>query len=240
MDQKKLYYLLNKEFVRRNAEYKGRYKNIRPKITEGHIRSDFALLWYDNLPNPNKRIDLGKISETKFTKKMTNELNELFEILTGKHSTDSQSLHFEAVIEDVLDTKLKEELEGRLFTIYIPKREYKNSSNNYVTEVNLNQSKKLIYEHFDKLLKDAQKDKKAIKQKNKTTKEDRLRLENWIDYLKVYDLREQKTKYKDIARILWKHSEGDMERKARLYFQKAKNLVREPPLAKNILRIFKN
>jgi hypothetical protein len=58
----------------------------------------------------------------------------------------------------------------------------------------------------------------------------RLRLREYVDYLKVYDLRGEGKKFKEVARALWPEAVGDPEKRAREYYQRATALVLNPPL----------
>jgi hypothetical protein len=59
----------------------------------------------------------------------------------------------------------------------------------------------------------------------------RFRLREYKDYLKVYDLRCDGKKFKEVAKALrWSGDVDDLEKRARDYYRKARALVEDPPL----------
>jgi len=58
----------------------------------------------------------------------------------------------------------------------------------------------------------------------------RIRLDTYIDYLKIFDWRRQGKRYKEIGELLWPDRYGDKEEKANLYHKKAEKLIMTPPL----------
>src|SRR5712691_5965899 len=57
----------------------------------------------------------------------------------------------------------------------------------------------------------------------------RLRLSEFPDYLKVYDLRSEGKRFNEIAKALWPRVD-DLEKRARDYYQRGQALVLNPPL----------
>lgn len=58
----------------------------------------------------------------------------------------------------------------------------------------------------------------------------RYRLQQCLQFLEVYDLREKGKIFIQIGEALWPHSDADVEYKAREYYRKGKTLILNPPL----------
>lgn len=196
------------------------------KVYASCLASEWGLMRADALPDPKERPSLDKLLDYKLSFEVTS--------LPSDYEADMMLPQSDKFFEhDLLRLPRKyksERLKGSLYLVCIPEE----SEPNWITRVDLKRPKEYIEEYLlatcDSIIDSRR--KHGLKQERQKK---RLRLDQWIDYIKVYDLREECKKYLQIAEELWGEAEGDIERKARLYYQKAKNLIDKPPIRKIIL-----
>jgi hypothetical protein len=99
-------------------------------------------------------------------------------------------------------------------------------------------SKKDIIEYFTSIINSILKKRRELGLGQEKAGS-RLRIDQDFDYLKVYDLRKAKKSFKSIANLMWPGGSGDLEKKARRYYQKANDLINEPPIWKIIEENYK-
>lgn len=116
---------------------------------------------------------------------------------------------------------------GLLILTYFP--ECQSTDNWQRSSVNMRLSKQSIMERLEYLVDLWIKERQELGLKQQQS-EERVRLDTYIDYLKVYDLKKEGKNYREIGKILWSGLDGDTEQKAKKYYIKAKHLVLNPPL----------
>jgi hypothetical protein len=211
------------ECVRRNPEYRKRYAEAgehgwgaeyarRVLAAEWGIRSG-------DPPNPEDRPPLASA--------LMREVPAGWSVAT-RSLTDRRLREAAGVVSAAL-TKAKIDrasVSGTLTLAYIPDED---RQRHRVTTVDMRWSKKdlmdLLEGWIDVFLKD--RGTAGLKQERL---EKRLRVGVYTHYLRVYDLREAGKKYREIAHALWPRQSGDLEKRARDYYNKGKALVLDPPL----------
>ncbi len=226
------FYHLNRECVRRNPKYIEQYRQaIKPSAspwTKLGLFSEWGLWKNDKLPDPKGRPDLDKLREATATKPVFLPFSSTFD-----PGLDRAMSLFTSKLHSFSDAKAFKDLKGVMILLHFPE---KTPSQWEMTAIKTSWSKKDIMEYFTSLIDSILK-KRREHGLSQEKSEGRLRIKNDFDYLKVYDLRESGKSFREVAEIMWpgsKVNEVDTERKARIYFRKAKELINEPPIWKSM------
>lgn len=225
-------YLLHREFVRRNAEYAEQYQKLKKIGKLGEFNADthpvfhdWGLIYEDTLPDPENLNKINYIDKVKLPFVVSELPSDDYDIcMPGR-----ESRNFSIDIFDVIKKRNYDDLKGSLHLTYIPEE----PETAWTSDIDVRHSKRDISLYLNGMLDSIIKsrEKHGLKQ---ARQKDKFRLDQWVEYIKVYDLRKVGKKYRDIAETMWNTEEGDIERKVRLYYQKAEKLVKDPPISKII------
>jgi hypothetical protein len=97
------------------------------------------------------------------------------------------------------------------------------------TALNIRQSKRTLMQEFEQFIDNALAARKQARLAQHIPNR-RVRLQECLDCLKVFDFKQSGKIHAAIGERLWPDSHGDTEKKSRVYYQKAKNLIDSPPL----------
>ncbi len=230
-------YHLNRECVRRNPKYILQYQEAtRPSATiwaKLGMISEWGLWSNDELPDPKERPDLDKLRELKASYPVSLPFDRTFD-----PEIDRAMSVFTSKLHSFSDEKSFKDLKGMMILVHFPE---KTPANWEMTAIKTNWSKKDIVEFFTSLI-DSILRKRREQGLTQEKAGSRLRIKNDFDYLKVYDLRESGKSFREVAEIMWPGSQFeavDSERKARLYYKKAKELINEPPIWRSLEENYK-
>ena len=224
-------YLLHYECVRRNEEFKKRYVEWKRESEKENIgeltidmlrsllASQWGLQWDEPLPDPTQRPSLSYICKSTPHNSFQLPQESKVDPAAQKGMQALRSLPF----PDETHSSL---LDGLLVLNY-----YQERLPGFVSRgvINLRLSKKSIMkalEHYiDAWLKDLQ---DAGLEQRKPSR--RIRLEEGITQLQVYDLRALGVPFPCIGATMFKGDKGDAEKKSKDHFRMAKRLIENPPL----------
>jgi hypothetical protein len=225
--EEEMLYRIHYERVRRNSEYKERFA----ALTEHSWGADYAhrvlagewgVRSGDEAPNPEERPPLGEA--------LTRAIPEGWSARSTALLTDRRlDRAMSAVSAALTGTKLdREAIAGTLSLAYIPDED---EQRHRVTTLDMRWSKKELMETLESWVDQFLRDR-AMAGLNQERPQQRLRVTEYSDYLRAYDLREEgRRTYREIAETLWPAAAGALEKRARDYYNKGKALILKPPLA---------
>jgi hypothetical protein len=220
-------YRLHYECVRRNARYQKELKALRRRpspseMSQEFLGLDWGILRGDALPDPAA----GPSLDQALSRPIPEELGE--PIFPGEFVTTPEMRQaMETFAFAVGDMRMDEKTAAGLVVLaYFPERDPEHFS---VTALDIRWAKKDLMESFESWV-DATLAERARAGLKQGRPRHRLRLDESSQYLRVYDLRSEGTRFAEIGGLMWKGSEGDLEKKAKEYHQKGKSLVLNPPL----------
>ncbi len=224
------FYHLNRECVRRNPKYAEQYQEAKKPSatfwTKYGMISEWGLWNNDELPDPAERPDLNKLKKLRAASFVSLPHETAFDPDIDRMMLSETFIKLGALA----DEKSLKDLKGMMLLLHFPE---KTPVNWEMTAIKTKWSKKDIMEYFtiiiDSILK-----KRREQGLSQEKAGGRLRVDQDFDYLKVYDLRQAGKSFRKVAEIMWPGSLVDTERKARLYYKKAKELIEEPPIWKII------
>ncbi|MFB3074667.1 MAG: hypothetical protein ACE1Z6_05760 [Candidatus Methylomirabilales bacterium] len=221
-------YRVHYECVRRNPEYAEAYQELKNDPRGSDFRSqalavDWGILPKDPLPHPHKRPPLDQALSRAISK--VRELPHLpSEFWISPQQQKPMQLFDIGLTDMKLDPKA---MAGMLVLTYFREQAPRRHA---VTAFDIRWSKKDIMESFETWLNSTLEERATagLKQERPRT---RLRLSEYPDYLRVYDLQTERRSFKEIGEIMWKRHRGDLARKAKEYYKKGQTIVSSPPLA---------
>jgi hypothetical protein len=219
-------YRLHCECVRRNTEYKEQYKNLkehqgRSELQGWMLASAWGILHGDELPDPNARPSLEDALQKPLAPGIGSPPSPADLVEDPQVRKAMEAFGFK-----LTDMKLDySKLAGMLILAYFP--EEKPERHSY-TVFNLRWTKRDLRESFESWLDATLRERAQSGLKQQLPKR-RVRLDDYVNYLKAYDLRMKNMTFRAIEKRLWPNLE-DMGKKGRQYFLKGEHLVRTPPL----------
>ena len=219
-------YRIHREFVRRNTEYREEYEDYQrmreaPELKQTIAMRELSAKWGiipDDLPNPNEILSAYELFPDPTAEDMA---YLMWEYPDDRHHQLIDAFYNTWQRRDVDPQKVA----GTLFLLYFP--EGKRNGASY-TAFDMRWSKKDLMEVLEDYLDKCLIDRKKGGLKQEVPRE-RHRPDEWLSYLKAYDLRQQKFTHKYIDRILFPRAGGD-EKRGSAYFKKGAALVAKPPL----------
>ena len=221
-------YLLHVECVRRNPKYREGYEEWK-KLQADEFTGDWykslvagrwGLLHNAPLPDPDNRPLLDTITGAKPPKDCWLPHDERVDPVTSR-ALDMTG--FSKLTEQALPDSIKS---GLLFLTLFPEE----SPDRWIrTVLNIRQSKRTLMQEFEQFIDNALAARKQARLAQHIPNR-RVRLQECLDCLKVFDFKQSGKIHAAIGERLWPDSHGDTEKKSRVYYQKAKNLIDSPPL----------
>lgn len=228
-----MWYNLHRECVRRNLQYLQDYQELKGMqeskvfgLKSTVLKSHWGLWGNDTLPDPDQFPDLDQLKSSKATSDV---------YIPGDLSSDSAEGVAQYITPTLLNDldRLKDvlpKLKGTLVLIDFPEEPGPPWS---ISVVNMKESKKYIHEALlekaDSILR--RRRQRGLKQYRP---DKRLRLEEGFEYLKIYDLRKAGKTFREIAEHMWPEQQGELGKKARLYFKKASAIIDNPPILERL------
>ncbi len=219
-------YRLHCECVRRNSSYKEQYEKLNEhrwgmESAMWMLASEWGILHGDELPDPTVRPPL----EDALKKPLAPGLGS--PPSPGDLAEDPQVRKaMEAFLFKLTDIKLDySKLAGMLILTYFPEEKPEHHA---YTVFNLRWTKRDLRESFESWLDATLRERAQSGLKQQLPKR-RVRLADYVNYLKAYDLRMNNMTFRAIEKRLWPNLD-DVGNKGRQYFLKGAHLVRTPPL----------
>jgi hypothetical protein len=217
-------YLVHCECVRRNPRYAEEY----PRRSEHPFGADIAQTWFasewgllpgDELPNPTDRPPL----EQALSRAIPRELGLPYRpgsLVPDRRVMDAlMGARFSDIVAD------RTRAAGMLLLVYFPEEDFERPT---LSVFDARWSKRDLLEGCEAWI-----DQAITKRKSSGLQQERpaqrLRLSEYPDYLRVYDLRSGGKTFKEIATALWADRAGDLEKRARDYYLRGEALVLNPP-----------
>jgi len=219
-------YRLHYECVRRNARYQKELRALRRRpspseMSQEFLGLDWGILRGDALPDPAASPPLDQA----LSRSIPEDLGE--PIFPGEFATTPQMRQAMETFAFALgDMRMDEKTAAGLVVLsYFPEKDPEHFA---VTALDIRWTKKDLMDRFESWV-DATLAERARAGLKQERPRHRLRLEESGAYLRVYDLRCAGKRFAKIGELMWKGSEGDMEKKAKEYYLKGKSLVLNPP-----------
>lgn len=218
-------YKLHCECVRRNQEYAQDYQDWAEKHEKDSAWTFFLtgrwkLLRTESPPNPS---DLGNLDEIKTLavppQIRTPKDDEVDRLVGDGLLAISMGPHLEP-------HNIPQTASGLVVLTYFPENDPTKWQR---TAINMRLAKHSIMDSLEFWVDTWIKERKAAGLKQQSPP-GRIRLDTYIDYLKVFDWRKQGKSFKEIGELLWPDRYGDKEEKAKEYHKTAQKLIVNPPL----------
>jgi hypothetical protein len=197
-------------------------------MTQDFLGLDWGILRGDALPDPAASPPLDQA----LSRPIPEDLGE--PILPGEFATTPEMRQAMETFAFALgDMRMDEKTAAGLVVLsYFPEKDPEHFA---VTALDIRWTKKDLMDSFESWV-DATLAERARAGLNQERPRQRLRLDQWSEYLRVYDLRSEGKRFTEIGELMWKGLGGDLEKKAKEYHQKGKSLVRNPPLVPRRIR----
>lgn len=217
--------LLHRECVRRNPDYAEGYRRFQ-KTTPANrqawalaLEEQWGLWTCGELPDPKDRPNLQELIQTPLSAKEIHRYKEFDDPLEAMvEDRLMQALHLS------LEAKTMESLKGFAVLLYVP--EEPGSALRYAA-LDMRRSHKELQGFLEDLLHEVLASRKKHQLKPIPPPK-RLRVAEMFDYLRAYDLKQEDWGYDQITQELWPGQEK--EKAGWEYVNKAKRLIRNPPL----------
>ena len=223
-------YRIHREYVRRNALYRKQYEEYQrlmnaPETTSTLMQTianrELTGKWGlipDDRPDPDQRLSPTEV----FSKPTKPEIA----FLMWEHP----DAHQHQMIDVFRTTFAKRDLDGRnvagmAFLMYYPEENPDHPS--YIA-LNLRWSKRDLMETWEDYVDRCLADRRKAGLKQEVPKQ-RHSLDQYVKYLRAYDLRQQRLRYKKIDLILFPKLDGD-EKRGFAYCRRGAAFVKKPPL----------
>ena len=224
-------YLLHVECVRRNPQYRDGYEEWKKEAADDFygdwyklmVSGRWGLLRSAPLPGPDERLPFDAIRSAKPPKGLILPQDEQVDPSASRaHDQCMLSSAFQPA-ESVLPDSVKA---GMLFLTLFPEQ----SPDKHVrTVLNIRRSKRALMQSCERFIDLALAARKEAGLSQQVPRR-RVRLEECLDCLKVFDLKQSGKTHAEIGESMWPNSRGDIEKKSQVYYQKAKDLIDSPPL----------
>jgi len=213
------------ECVRRNLRFAEQYAGLSEHpfgadLAASLLSSEWRILDGDELPNPRERPPLDQA----LSRSMPKELGSWRPGLSLPDPRVSRAMT-SAPFPDIGSDRAA--VAGMLMLTYFPEED---SDHPTMRVFDARWSKRDLLEAFEGWVDRAIADRAAAGLRQERPPQ-RIRLDEYPHYLKAYDLRSERKKFKEIGKVLWPGFDGDLGKRARDYYQRGRTLVLSPPLA---------
>lgn len=222
-------YLFHRECVRRNSEYQQDYRSWvgagKPVLPMFGMIQEKWSLWEMELPDPGEKPDWDEVlRKLEFPRGRWDVIN------LPKHELMAYGTFENCFNCNQFSEKQRSNLKGHLFLVYFPEEKKFNWSET-VAVFDINRPKDEIKASIIKKIDDWMMGRKVAGLTQKSV-ENKIHLEEALQYLKAYDLREKGMPYERIAEILKKRNKASSmdAREAKRYRANAEKYIENPPL----------